>query len=229
MAVILGGSTQVAIGGQVDGFQSVQWSIQVQNNRLWQIGPYNGGWNPYKTQVQKTLTVNVSAYAGAITAVSLGPSSDCTDSDASKSIQIVPAACGASIGSFNETGMFIMSYSYSKGDPNAFGTESWSFQKWVASEVGETDIIDTAAPSAVIQGITEGNYTADDGLNVGIVFTGAQEISGFQGDISAGFPGLGQANTITYGIVEQIGGGDLEGAGKVGNSSASIPHQPIYV
>ena len=179
MAVIIGSATQVVIDGGSDGFQSIQWSIQVQNNRLWSIG----NWNPYGTQVLKT---------------------------------------------FNEQDMFIMSYSYSKGDPNAFGTESWSFQKWVDSEVTGADIINTVAPTAVIQGITEGNYTADSGLNVGMTLSSEQQVSGFQGDISAGFPGVGQANTITYGIVTNIGGGDLEKAGKLGNSSASIPHQPIY-
>lgn len=225
MAVIIGSATQVVIDGGSDGFQSIQWSIQVQNNRLWSIG----NWNPYGTQVLKTLSVSVTTYAGVLDAVILSPSSDCSDSTASKDIYINPSSCGGAIvDTFNEQDMFIMSYSYSKGDPNAFGTESWSFQKWVDSEVTGADIINTVAPTAVIQGITEGNYTADSGLNVGMTLSSEQQVSGFQGDISAGFPGVGQANTITYGIVTNIGGGDLEKAGKLGNSSASIPHQPIY-
>ena len=224
MAVIIGSATQIIIDGETDGFQSAQWAIQVQTNRLWHVGH----WSSYATQVIKTLTVNVTTYAGALSEVTLTPSTDCTDSTARKNIYINPASCSIQVDIFDEPDMFITSYSYSKGDPNTFGTESWSFQKWVDSEVTGTDIINTIAPTAVIQGITEGNYTADAGLDIGLVLDTEQRVTGFQGDVSAGFPGIGQANITTYGIVTKIGGGDLENAGKIGNSSASIPHQPIY-
>ena len=224
MAVLIGSATQVLVDGNSDGFQSINWSIQVQNNRLWHIGH----WDPYGTQVTKTLQVSITSYASSLTPVDLAPSTSCVDSDAVKHIIINPASCGFAVDTFDEQSMFIMSYSYSKGDPNAFGTESWSFQKWVDSDVTGDNIINTISPTATLQGITEGNYTADSGLNVGIILSPQQQVTGFQGSVSAGFPGLGNADEITYGIVTRIGGGDLESAGRLGNSSASIPHTPIY-
>ncbi len=224
MSIIIGSATQVLIGGKSDGFQSVQWSIQVQNNRLWQVG----SWNPYATQVTKTLNVSLTTYASVLGEVILDPSSDCTDSTANKDIIINPQFCGVAVDTFNETSMFITSYSYSKGDPNSFGTESWQFTKWVDSNVTGTDIINTTAPTAVLQGITEGNYTSDIGLNFGLTLKNEQQSSGFQGNVQSGFPGIGRGDISVYGIATKVGGGDLQNAGKIGNSSASIPHSPIY-
>ena len=48
MAVILGSLTSVTVGGATDGFQSVNWQIQVSINRLWESRNIPG-----KYQVQK--------------------------------------------------------------------------------------------------------------------------------------------------------------------------------
>lgn len=224
MGVIIGSMTTVSIDG-TDGFQSVNWAIQVQPNRLWELG----SWDPYKTQVTKIITVNVTTYASAISTVTLSPSTSCTDSTARKNVGISVSACGpTSAISFSESGMFLMSYSYSKGDPSALGTESWSFQKWVDAAVTGTYLISIDAPTAVIQGKAEGNKTGNVS-NLGIVLDSVGQVTGTQGSVSAGFPGLGNADETVYGLVSSVGGGSLEDSGKVGQSQATIPHNPLYL
>jgi len=224
MGVIVGSLTTVNIGG-TDGFQSVNWNIQVQSNRLWELG----SWNVYKTQVTKTITVSVTTYAGVLGTVNLTPSTSCANSSAKKNISIQATACGGG-GSvnFNESDMFITSYSYSKGDPTAFGTESWSFQKWVDPGNLGADYIEVGAPTYVLQGTSEGSATGNVS-NLGVTINGATSLTGSQGSVSAGFPGLGNADDIEYGIITRIGGGTLEQSGKTGQSNASVPHQPLYL
>ena len=236
MAVILGSVTTVNIGGVDSGFQSVNWNINRQPTRLWQLG----AWTPWKTQVGKTITVSVTTYAEVLGTVDLVRATSCTDSTATKNIIITPASCGGEVSQISETGMYINSYSYSKGDAVGFGTESWSFQKWVESDVGG-DFIEIPAPSFVLQGISEGNRTGDVGngtWDLGIRFDGEDGsgtigysdhvVTGEQGSVSAGFPGLGNADTTEIGLVNRIGGGLLEAGGEIGQSSANIPHQPLY-
>jgi len=224
MSVIVGSMTTVNIDG-TDGFQSVQWAMQVSPNRLWQLG----SWDPYRTQVTKTITVNVTTYAGTINAMSLSPNTSCADSTARKNVSISIAACGpTSAINFSENNMFLMSYSYSKGDPMAFGTESWSFQKWVDADASGSEFLNVLAPTYVIQGKAEGSKTGNV-TNLGVVFEADGQVTGQQGSVSAGFPGLGNADQTLYGLVTQVGGGSLEDSGKTGESSASIPHSPLYL
>ena len=224
MGVIIGSMTTVSIDG-TDGFQSVNWAMQVQPNRLWQLG----SWDPYRTQVTKIITVNVTTYAGAINSVSLTPSTSCTDSNATKNVAISVSACGPTSSiNFNESGMFLMSYSYAKGDPSAFGTESWSFQKWVDADASGSEFLNIEAPTAVIQGKAEGSYTGNVS-NFGIILDASGQVTGTQGSVSAGFPGVGNADDTIYGLVTGVGGGSLEDSGKVGQSNATIPHQPLYL
>jgi len=246
MGVIIGSATTVTMEGAIrDGFQSVSWSTQVNTNRLWQIG----AWGPYRTQVNKTLTCNVTTYAGVLTPVSLAPATSCTDSTATKTIYIDANACSlpASQTDFDpEDPMFITSYSYSKSDPTSFATESWSLQLWVAADNdGALDphFLPVPAPSHVIQGITEGNYSGDfaDISKMGVhLYTGndpgvpaGYQITGSQGQVSAGFPGLGNVSDITYAILDGVGGGVLGDAfddqGKIGTSQATIQHTPLYL
>ena len=224
MGVIIGSLTTVNIGG-TDGFQSVNWNIQVQSNRLWELG----SWDVYKTQVTKTITVSVTTYAGVLGSVNLTPSTSCANSSANKTIIISASACGTG-GSvnFNEANMYITSYSYSKGDPTAFGTESWSFQKWVDPGNLGAGYIEVGEPTFVLQGISEGSKTGNVS-NLGVIIDSATSLTGSQGSVSAGFPGLGNADDIEYGIVSRIGGGTLEQSGKTGQSNASVPHQLLYL
>jgi hypothetical protein len=223
MAIIIGALTDVNIGGETDGLQSVNWNTSVQPNRLWQLGD----WNPYKTQVTKTITVSVTTYAQVLGTVALAPAASCADSTAVKVITIDPGACDVTVDGISET-MYITSYSYSKGDPIAFGTESWSFQVWKDPGLTGDDFINVPEPTYVLQGIAEGTKSGDV-TNLGVVMNAATEVDGAQGSVSAGFPGIGNADVNTTGIVTQIGGGTLEEGGKVGQSSANIPHQPLYL
>jgi len=224
MGVIIGSMTTVNIDG-TEGFQSVNWAMQVSPNRLWQLG----SWDPYRTQVTKTITVNITTYAGAINSISLSPSTSCADSSARKNVSISIAACGpTSAINFSESDMFLMSYSYSKGDPTAFGSESWSFQKWVDADASGAEFLNVLAPTYVIQGRAEGSRTGNV-TDLGVVFQADGQITGQQGSVSAGFPGLGNADDTVYGLVIQVGGGTLEDSGKTGEASASIPHSPLYL
>ena len=224
MSIIIGSLTTVNIDG-TDGFQSIQWAMQVSPNRLWQLG----SWNPYRTQVTKTITVNVTTYAGTINTTALSPSTGCVDSTAVKDISISVAACGPTGAiDFSEDDMFLMSYSYSKGDPMAFGSETWSFQKWVDADATGAEFLNVLAPTAVIQGKAEGSKTGNV-TNFGIVFEADGQVTGQQGSVSAGFPGLGNADSTVYGLVTQVGGGSLEESGKTGESSATISQSPLYL
>jgi len=243
MGVIIGSATVVTIDGQRDGFQQISWSVDVQPERMWQLG----SWGPYRTKVTKTLSCNVTTYAGVLNAVNLSAATSCSDSTASKSIVITSNACTnvpADLRNFNPgTPMFINSYSYSKGDPQSFGTESWSFQLWVHADPDgtlDTHFIPIPAPNVIIQGITEGNYTMDftDTTKVGITpYAGVSppgyNVSGSQGDVSAGPTSMGNVNEITYCIISRIGGGalgdDINDQGKTGNSQATVPHTPLYI
>jgi hypothetical protein len=228
MGVIIGGMTTVIIDSS-SGFQSINWATQVQPTRLWQLG----SWNPYRTQVSKMLTVNVTTYAGSIGQVSLLPSVDCIDSTAQKDVYIGVASCGPTAAiTLDWDEMFLMSYSYSKGDPIGLGMESWSFQKWVDADATGAEFLNIAAATAVIQGRTEGTRTGNVGngtTDLGVHFFPDGQVTGSQGSVTAGFPGIGNADDITYGLIDIVGGGMLEDTGGVGQSNASVPHQPLYL
>lgn len=237
MSVIIGSVTTVLVGGVSDGFQSVNWNINRQPTRLWELG----SWTPWRTQVAATVTVSVTTYAHVLSPVSLPEVTSCVDSTAKKDILINASTCGTgATKTINETGMYVMSYSYSKGDPTGFATESWSFQKWVDAGVSN-EFITLPLPTLVLRGQTEGSRWGDVGdgrYDLGVRFiddpgaapaTNDHIVVGEQGSVSAGFPGLGQANTTQLGLVNYIGDGKLEDGGKIGDSSANIPHTPIYL
>jgi len=220
MAVIIGALTTTGIDGTI----SAQWGVQAQMSRLWELG----GWTPYKTMVTKTETVSLTTYAGAISSISLSPSTSCANSNATISVNISPGACGGGGPGGLSGSFFLMSYSYSKGDAIGLGQESWNGQRWPGGGGAGGAIEYTVAPSYVLQGPTEGSESGDVTSN-GIIFGGGATIDGSQGSVSAGFPGLGQADTITYGIVTQVGGGTLKQDGKIGQGSGNVPHQPIWI
>jgi len=208
MSVILGTMVHVSVDSTTDGFQSISWNINRQPNRLWQLGE----WYPWKTQVGTIITVNITSYASALDPVYLHPAVSCDDSDAVKSISIVAAACDPNVAvSLNYDKMYITSYSYSKGDPIGFGTESWSFQRWIESGVAG-DFITIPEPTAVLQGITEGSLSGNI-IEAGLEFAddatmhGEHIVTGQQGSVSAGIPGIGEATNVQLGIVSKIGGG----------------------
>ena len=230
MSVILGSMTQVIVDGINSGFQSISWSVSRQPNRLWQLGD----WLPWRTQVVTTISINLTAYAGVLPRLDqnrIRPSQACELSPASMHIILNASACQpADAIHLDQDHMYITSYSYSKTDPVGYGTESWSFQTWLASNVTGNEFINIPAPTYVLQGITEGQRSGDQtGIDRGIDLATEGLVIGQEGSVSAGPTSIGEASTIELGIVTRIGGGDLEAGGKVGTSSASIPHTPLYI
>lgn len=240
MSVILGTMTTISVDGYSDGFQSISWNIDVQPTRLWQLGQ----WTPYATQLSATVSVSLSTYAGVLSFISLQPSTSCADSNASKRIVFSAQACDpAAAVSFDKI-LFINSYSYAKEDPVGFATESWSFQGWLTPSDPELAAVSplftpggggfllSDAPTYVLQGISEGSRSGDVGngtTDLGVDFLANTVVEGKQGSVSAGSPGVGNADVTSLGVVTRIGGGLLQAAGQMGRSSASIPHQPLYV
>lgn len=234
MAIVIGSATTVLVDGTADGFQSVNWNVNRQPTRLWQLG----NWDPYNTQVAKTITVSITTYASVLSTVTLAPAQSCANSTATKTVSIDAQTCGGSAVSIGET-MYLTSYSYSKGDPVGFGTESWSFQFWEAADVFGA-MIPIPDPSSVIQGRAEGSRFGDVGngsTDLGVRFIddpGAAPadnyhiVVGTQGSVSAGFPGIGNADDVQLGLIDRIGGGKLQAGGEIGQSNATIPHQPLY-
>lgn len=236
MAIILGSMTTVDIDGGTDGFQSISWNTQVQNNKLWSIGQ----WVPWTTQVSTTETVNVTAYAGVIPTLTLNPSTSCADSGATKAVTISPEVCSGAVNGISNETFFVTSYSYSKSDPNSFGTESWSLQRWVdstglsAGTPGDAgSVVGQGAPNFILQGISEGTYS-NDGMTVTQVGVngGTLGAPSIQGSVSAGFPGQGSVTTVeTVTQPISVGGGAVvvPAGGGTGQSSITIPHQPLFV
>jgi len=232
MSIILGTMTTVNVAGTTMGFQSVSWNYDRQPTRLWQLGY----WAPYKTQVVTTITLSLTTYAHVIMPrVVLSPSTTCDDSGRMR-IMFNAAACDPLASVNFDRFMYLTSYSYAKEDPIGFATESWSFQVWVDSGLpSNSNFIYVPAPSVVLEGISEGSRSGDVGngtTDLGIVFLAPENthvVTGQQGSVSAGFPGLGNADTISLGIVAEVGGGLLEAAGRTGRSNATIPKQPLYL
>jgi len=226
MAIIIGSNTQVT--GDVQGVISAQWGISPQINRLWQLG----SWNPYRQLATRVTSLSVTIYAGGGPTISLEPAASCTDSNATLSVTIVPGSCGSAPsglgGSFT---VYLSSYSYNKGDAVGFGQQSYSGQDWPGGSGGGggVNVEFTDAPTVVLQGRAEGTSTIDVGLDTGVSFSTGYDIYGIQGNVSAGFPGTGQADQVRNGLVDQISNGDLRSDGKIGQASVNIPHQPLYL
>jgi len=220
MAIIIGALTTTGVQGTI----SAQWGVQAQLNRLWQLG----SWDPYRTVVTKVENVSFTTYAGSVGTKDLSPATSCADSTATIAVNISPATCGAFIPGLSGN-FYLTSYNYSKGDAIGIGQESWAGQRWPGGGTGGVNTEYTGAPTYVLQGPSEGSRSGDVS-DTGIVFDGgAAQVEGSQGSVSAGFPGIGQADTTIYGIVNRVGGGTLKEDGKIGQGSASIPHQPLYI
>lgn len=227
MAIIIGSNTQ--IGGDIaGGIISAQWGISPQINRLWQLG----SWSPYHQLATRVTNINITCYAGAGPKIDLQPADSCANSSALLNLTISPGGCGDIPPDVGGTFVvYLSSFSYNKGDAIGFGQQSYSGQYWPggAGSGGGENVIFTDAPTVVLQGMSEGNESADDGLDTGVSFSGGWDVYGTEGNVSAGFPGTGSANIIRQGLVNQISNGDLRNDGKTGQSSVTIPHQPLYM
>lgn len=212
MAFIISQSTFVT-GLGARGIVSVNLSLSPQIQRLYDLGFTD----PFDTNTIEQHSLSITRYAPGPT-YSTAPSSTCEDAN-SLEITIAANACGSSPGVNFTDDFFVTSYSYSK-EVQGFGQESWSMQTRPIPSEG--------ADFIMIRGIAEGQTTPDavGGQNTGITLdaglVGGQEIS-----VTAGNPGIGRADDVTFGTVSEVGGGTGKFDGYVGNGQVTIPYTPI--
>ena len=208
MSVIIGAGTSV---GGFSGVVSVSWNISPNVRRLWELGSFN----PYLTIKDATQTVNVTCYGGGGPSIHTTPATQCEDSSAKFICSISPAAC-ESVGDNINGNFYLTSYSYNKGDPKGPGQATYGGQQWIGEDL----------PSIVLCGGAEG--TAGGDADPGVTFS-TIDGTGSQGSVSAGFPGLGNAQEIEYGVVSNVDSGDCIANGKTANASVTVKHTPLYL
>jgi len=214
-SIIIGFGTLV--GGIFSGAcaTNVSWGYNPNIQRLYCLGTTT----PWASIEKPTETMSVTVYQGSVATQSVSPSTSCDDITY-VSASVSPSACGSTVDGVSGN-WYISSYSYSKGDPNVPGQETWSLQRWVAG----TNPTLSPAPDYVIRNISEGQADRNPGTPAGVTFTG-DVLSGNQGSVGAG--ATGTATTIYYGTVTQVGGANL-GGGEISNSSASVQLTPLWI
>lgn len=209
MAVIIGSSTQV-IG--FTGVVSVNWNLSPNVQRLWQLGSFT----PYDTILNVTQTLSVVVYGGGGPTIPIAHALGCEESIVKFDCTVNPAACETGVegpsGSFYLTG-----YSYSKGSPQGPGQCTYNGQQWISDPI----------PSIVLCGGAEGTKSTTNDIT-GIVFSSI-DATGFQGSVSAGFPGIGNASETAHGIVSSVGNNPSAiDHGKTATGNATVKHQPLW-
>lgn len=210
-SIIIGAATTVNFGGAC--VISANWGYNPNPQRLYCIG----SWDPYQTYYRPTETLNLTIYAPGQTYTTT-PTTTCADAD-SISASISPAACGDETYPSLAGQWLVNSYSFSKDDSSLPGQESWSMTRW--KNLTTTPFENTIEPSFVMRGISEGQATD----NAGVVFSG-NTVDSYSGNVSAG--GFGRADTLSAGVVTQVGGGS-SAVGDTGQGSVSIPYTPMYI
>jgi hypothetical protein len=215
MSIVIGAGTTVSFGNAC--VVSANWGYNPNTQRLYCVGE----WSPTYTYDKPTETLSLVIYSGTG-----GPTYDtsstesCTDAN-QVSASISPAACGDAVASLTGD-WWVTSYGFSKDDPLLPGQETWSMQRWVAGQFGNTPV-----PTYVLRGISEGQGTkSTSDADPGIIFTGTT-VESETGNVSAG--GIGRADTLTIGVVTQVGGSESPASGKVGQGSVSIPYTPLWI
>jgi len=216
MAVVIGSATTVTFfGSSAYCIASANWGYNPNTQRLYCIG----SWTPTAQydRPQETMSFTMYSTGTGGPTFSVIPSTGCDANlavDKTVEASINPASCGAGAPGGFSGRWYVTGYNFSKDDPLLPGQESWSMQRWVASAT-------VPAPNYVIRGIAEGQGTS----NAGIVFTGTTT-STQTGSVSAG--GVGRAESITVGVISQVGGGSIV-SGETGQGSSSMPHTPLWV
>ena len=219
MAVIIGAGTTV-IG--FTGVVSASWDLNPSVQRLWELGSFD----PYDKITQAQQNVNLTVYAdGGPSAIDLTPSDDCVDSVATFTCTIVPASCVDVIEGPSGT-FYLTSYSYSKGDTRGYGQQTYAGTQWLEDVVNGIE-----APTYVLLGISEGQYSGDLTLAQMGAEANPPDATGYTGSVSAGFPGLGQASTSYFAIYTSVSVHPAVGKldGYIGNASTNVPHQPLWL
>ncbi len=215
MAIIIGFGTLVGGIFATACATSVNWGYNPNIQRLYCLGSLV----PWRNIEKPTESLSVTVYQESVATQNVEASQDCDDITA-VSASVSPSACGEVVEGVSGD-WYITSYSYSKGDPNLPGQETWSLQRWVDG----ADPVVSPAPDYVIRNIAEGQATENPGTPVGISFN-STPLVGTQGSVSAG--GIGQADIIYYATVDVVGGADM-GGGDIGSGSASIAHTPLWI
>lgn len=214
-SIIIGFGT--TIGGDFSGAcaTSVNWGYSPNIQRLYCLGSTT----PWKSMEKPTETYSITVYegSGGPGSVPVTASVVCDDLYTINA-SVSPASCGGTVGDVSGF-WYLTSYSYSKGDPNLTGQETWSLQRWVEGSVPS----ESPAPNHYIQGASEGQASEQTGA--GIAFIGTV-MTGNTGSVSAG--GTGQASTTYHGTVGTVGTTVSLGGGDIGNSSASMPITPMW-
>ena len=214
-SIIIGFGTLV--GGIFSGAcaTNVSWSYNPNIQRLYCLGTIS----PWASIEKPTETMSVTVYQGGVSSQDVSPSTSCNDITY-VSASVSPAACGSAVEGVSGS-WYVSSYSYSKGDPNVPGQETWSLQRWAEG----SDPALSPAPDYVIRNVSEGQSTRYPATSTGLLFNGSV-LSGKQGSVAAG--ATGTADDIYYGMVTQVGGANL-GGGETANASASVQLTPLWI
>ncbi len=193
---------------------SAQWGYNPNAQRLYCLGEVSPAFTFQKPTESLSITIYGDDGAGPV--YSTSPSTSCADAN-TLTASVSPAACGGGVDGVSGS-WFVNSYSYSKGDPQTPGQESWSMTRWVAGP-------SSSAPSYVLRMAAEGETSNE--TKTGVQFTAGQTLAeGNTGSVSAG--GVGQADTKQYGTIEQVGGSSSS-LGDIESGSASANYQPLWV
>lgn len=210
-SIIIGFGTTVTFAGCAI---SAQWGYSPNAQRLYCLGDPDPRFNIIKPT--ESLSITIYGDDGSGPTYSMALSTSCADAS-TVTAGVNPATCGGSVPGVSGD-WFVSSYSYSKGDPQMPGQESWSMTRWVAGG-------DTPLPSYVLRMSAEGE--ASDATKVGIVFnTSVPLTTGNTGSVSAG--GIGQADTKSYGAVLTVGGSNCS-PGDIESGSASSNYTPLWI
>jgi hypothetical protein len=213
MSIIIGSATTV---DGFDGVVSVNWNMSPNIQRLWQLGSFI----PYDTIKNFTQTLSVTVYGDGGPTIDIEGATSCVTSNVAFNCTVIPAACGPPVegpsGKF-----FLTGYTYSKGNAQGAGQCTYNGQQWIDSPT-------SPEPTYVLCGGAEGTVSADHNIH-GVVFS-STDAEGLQGSVSAGFPGLGNANITIYGIVSQVGvNPSAIDNGKIANANVTVKHQPLWL
>jgi len=150
-------------------------------------------------------------------------------------LKIEPGFCGEAITGISFSDQFyVNAYSYKKST-NSYGIETWGMQSksiYLDDEFNEE--FDTTQLRGVAMGTTttpSSSYSGDF-YPTGIKFAdGTQIVNGHSINLSAGNPGLGQANITKHGRIIQIGGGigpgDFDGQAQVNIPYTTLPAETV--
>jgi hypothetical protein len=236
MAVIIGAGTVVSIPSLFTsgGFVSINFGVDPQMNRLWQIGSYS----PYDIYTSKQRSFSLTAYGkrengtGGSQLYDVSASTSCSNPSNPVTISVTPTSCGYTIAPFSYV-YWPTSYNYSK-DNFGWGQESWSFTTEPEMSVPYAGTV------LFIRGIATGQVQTGDGImtaaNQGVVYDDAASrdsngnfIDGESGSVSAGFPGIGEYSVQREYIVTHVGNSEGKADGYQGAASVTIPMTPVYI